>query len=363
MIGRRLAGGISHASSLGRDFFSQIRGVSRERFAGVIDFSYQHYALGDALTSQVNVTCLALERGCTGIDLYLIIDPEAPADPVQRHINTENYWTYLDNLFPAFLCSPMVRSIRLVRDQPNIGLTLLSLAASRVPMWPPVTDQLRRRMTFPMGHEIINRFFDRHGYLPTLSAPRGYGAWACDFLRRMYPGKFPVCINPRQSRLTHTPATTYRDAPLPEWYKFLGAVGEKYPDVHFFMLGGFSEWEHALLSYQNVSIPRTMGLTLAHELALLHASDMFMGTSSGFATMATFSQVPYLITDIERYFGLLGGLQPDTERYPFAHENQYLVWRREDAKLLLDYFHLIYNDCRGGNSGKKSVAPPAAMQR
>jgi hypothetical protein len=347
---------------MARDFFARIRGVSRERFAGVIDFSYQHYALGDALTSQVNIACLALERGCAAVDLYLIIDPEAPADSQQRYINTENYWTSLDNLFPAFLCSPMVRSIRLIRDPASTGLTLLSLAASRVPMWPAFMDQLRRRMTFPMGHEIIDGFFHRHGYLPTLAAPRGYGAWVHDFVRRNYPGRFLVCINPRQSRLTYTPATTYRDAALPEWYEFLGAVGRKYPDVHFFMLGGFLEWEHTLLAYQNVTIPRAMGLTLAHELALLHASDLFMGTSSGFATMATFSQVPYVITDFERSAAPMVGLQPDAERYPFAQKNQCLVWRREDAKLLLDYFHLVYDDCRGQHSARQSAAPLAGTQ-
>lgn len=74
-----------------RDFASQLRGADRKRFAGIVDFSYQHYALGDTLTTQVNLACLAIEHGCTGIDLYVVIDPAAPAAPAQGFITPENY--------------------------------------------------------------------------------------------------------------------------------------------------------------------------------------------------------------------------------------------------------------------------------
>lgn len=356
MIGRRFAKRIVHALWLMRDFVSLIRGVSRDRFAGIIDFSYQHYALGDILTTQVNLACLATEHGCTGIDLYAVISPWAPAAPTQGFITPENYVTYLDNLFPALLCSPMLRSVRLIRDPLTTGLALLPLILGRAPMWPSPSDHLRRRMVYPLAHEIINRFHARHGYVPTLAAPRGYERWAREFIRRRYPGRFLVCINPRQSRLTNMPAVTYRDAPLQEWYAFFDAVEQRHPDVHFFMLGGFSEWEHTLFSHGNVTIPRTLGLTLAHELALLHASHLFMGTSSGFATMATFTRIPYVITHIEHVFAAYVGVAVNAERYPFAGEDQYLVWRQEDAGLLLDYFERIYRPRRerpAGGQGPK----------
>jgi hypothetical protein len=319
------------------------RGAGGPHFAGIIDFSYQHYALGDLLTSQVNLACLALEQHCRGLDLYIIVDPRAPAARAQSFITPDNYLTHLDNVFPALLVSPMLRSIRLIRDPLTAGLSLLSLIRRRVPMWPRLFDHLRRRMTYPLGHAIINRFHGRHGYIPTLGAPRGYAGWARRFIEQHHAGQFLVCINPRQSRLTSTPAVTYRDAPLEEWYEFLRGVGRRYPDVHFFMLGGFAEWEHTLLRLPNVSIPRTMGLTLAHELALLAASDLFMGTSSGFATMATFSNVAYVITHIEPFFAGYAGVAVDAERYPFAGANQHLVWQREDARLLLHYFQRVHD--------------------
>ncbi len=58
------------------------------------------------------------------------------------------------------------------------------------------------------------------------------------------------------------------------------------------MVGGFPEWEHGLLYRRNVFVPRAHGLQLAHELALMKIANLFMGTSSGFATFATFAALP-----------------------------------------------------------------------
>lgn len=326
-----------------RQFFTEIRSVRRDRFAAIIDFSYQHYALGDALTTQINVACLAREAGYTGIDLYLIVDPVFPAAPTQGFINSDNYPAHLDNLFPAFLCLPELTSVRIVRDSMAAGLILSSLVASGTPKWPSLRDHLRHRMTYPMGHEIINRFHAREGHVPRLTAPRGYGRWAREFLERYWPDRFVVCINPRQSRLSSVPASTYRDSSLDEWHAFMDAVAERYPDAHFLMLGGFLEWDSALARRPNVSIPRVMGLTLAHELALLCSADLFMGTSSGFATMATFTDVPYVITNIEHHFAVYVGVEFNAPRYPFASEHQHLVWQQENAELLMRYFETLYH--------------------
>lgn len=327
-----------------RQFIAEIRSADRRRFAAVIDFSYQHYALGDALTTQVNVACMAREAGCDAIDLYLVADPVFPAAPAQGFINVENYVVHLDNLLPSFLCLPGLGSLRVVRDSMGAGLIWTTIVASRVPRWPSLGDHLRRRMRYPMGHEIINRFHAREGYIPKLDAPFGYGRWARDFLNQHWPGRYVVCINPRQSRLSSVPATTYRDSPLVEWHAFIDDVAARYPEVQFLMLGGFLEWDSALLRRPNVAIPRVMGLTLAHELALLKHSHLFMGTSSGFATMATFTDVPYVITNIEHYFASWAGVEPLAPHYPFGSPSQHLVWKKEDAELLLDYFERVYRD-------------------
>jgi len=334
-----------------RQFLSEIRSGDRENFAAVVDFSYQHYALGDALTTQINASCLAREAGCKAIDLFLVADPAHPAARTQSFINNENYAVHLDRLFAAFLCLPEVRSVRILRDPNSAGLIWTWIAASRKPHWPSLRDHLRRRMPYPMGHDTINRFYAREGHIPQLAAPRGYGAWAQRFLREHWPDRFIVCMNPRQSRLTAMPATTYRDSPLEEWHAFIEETGARYPEVQFLMLGGFQEWESTLPRHPNIAIPRACGLSLAHELALLRHADLFMGASSGFATMATFTDVPYVITDIEGYFAAWAGVEPGAESYPFAHARQHLVWEKETAALLLGYFESIYSGSRARAAG------------
>jgi hypothetical protein len=326
-----------------RQFLAEIRGLGRDRFAGVIDFSYQHYALGDALTTQVNLACLAQQAGCSGIDIYLIADPAYPAARTQSFITTDNYSVHLENLFPAFLCLPQLKSLRIIRDPMAAGLIWTSLVASRTPKWPSLRTHLRRRTSYPLGHEIINAHYAREGDIPRLVAPRGYRNWAREFRNQQWADQFIVCINPRQGRLANVATTTYRDSPLAEWHAFIDEIGACYPSVHFVMLGGFPEWDSSLTQRPNVSIPRVMGLTLAHELALLAEADVFMGTSSGFATMATFASVPYVITNIEPLFALWAGVKAGAPRYPFAMPNQHLVWKQEDREQLHTYFKSVYD--------------------
>jgi hypothetical protein len=46
---------------------------------GNYDFSCGPYALGDALTGQMNLAVLTEEHGCAAIDQYLLIDEKHPA--------------------------------------------------------------------------------------------------------------------------------------------------------------------------------------------------------------------------------------------------------------------------------------------
>ena len=161
---------------------------------------------------------------------------------------------------------------------------------SGTPMWPKYTDQVEQKMSYPVDHHRLNAFYQSYGYLPSLEIPKGYHSWVKNYLSSHFEGRRIVVINPRQSRLTHSPTVIYRDADLADWHEFINYTGKKMPEVLFCQVGAFSEWDSKLSTFPNVFIPRLHGLSLAHELALLQASDMFIGTSSGFATMATFSR-------------------------------------------------------------------------
>jgi hypothetical protein len=83
-------------------------------------------------------------------------------------------------------------------------------------------------------------------------------------------------------------------------------------------------------------------------------ADSFMGTSSGFATFATFTAVPYAILNVQRDFAPYAGVKPDDRHYPFARADQILTWHRETAEELLALFEeiLVKRSDRDGSSGK-----------
>jgi hypothetical protein len=315
----------------------------RPALLGIFDFSYQHYALGDLLTNQVNLAIMAIEQDLGKIDIIVMVNPERPSARQQTFVTRTNYIAHLDNIMPVFGCNPFLKSLQLVRDVQTFNFMVALHHRNARPMWPDLTTHLKMRQDFPIDHCRINAFHARLGYLPRLSAPRGYESWARGFHAKELADRPLVIINPRQSTLTETPTVTYRDAPLPAWHAFIDAIGEKRPEVLFVMVGGFQEWEHRLAYRRNVFIPRAWGLRLAHELALLRIADLFMGTSSGFATFATFTDVAYAIINVEHSFARYAEISLNDRHYPFAKPNQVLTWRRETTEELLALFDELYS--------------------
>lgn len=354
----RLKHRINGTLAMAKQWNSAMTSARKDHFAAVFDFHYHHYALGDTLTSLVEIACQAHEVGSTGVDIYVAVFPASPAARTQGFITPENYVHHLDNLFPAFLAAPMLNSVHLLRDGGlSTSFHIWRLHRSKVPMWPPMGDQMSRHVFYPLRHNHINRFHKEQGWLPLLQAPRGLQPWAERWLTGNLADKMVVCLNPRQSRLTPSPATIYRDAHLPDWYAFVREAALSFPDVRFVMLGGYNEWEPDLALYPNVVIPRALGLTLAHELSILVNADLFMGTSSGFATMATFSTTPYLITDIEHHFAQYAEVAVGAENYPFALPQQKLMWRRETSADLVASLAENYQIWKTNGSNRYRAKP------
>lgn len=304
----------------------------------IVDFSYQHYALGDILTTQIDLAIIAIEQNLDHVDVAAVANPRLPSARNQGYVTSENYIAHYDGIVPAFTCNPMLRTLQLIRDVDTLNYLVLSRYQSGAPMWPKVKTHLRMRQDYPIGHAHINAFHARHGFLPQLCAPRGYEGWARGFHERELANRPLVIINPRQASLTRNPAALYRDAQLGCWYAFIDAAAARRPDALFVMVGGFQEWESSLLRRRNVFIPRAFGLSLAHELALMKIADMFLGSPSGFATFATFTDMPYAIVNYEHRFAPHGELSAGDRHYPFAHANQVLTWHRETTEELLALF-------------------------
>jgi hypothetical protein len=327
---------------------------------GVVDFSYQHYALGDLLTTQVDLATIAIERKLEHVDIVAYVNPGLPSARIQGFITPENYVTHYDALVPVFTCNPMLRRLDLVRDPATFSHIVLTNHRGGGAMWPTFRAHLRMRQSYPLGHARVNAFHARYGYLPRLTAPRHYEGWARDFHGRELKGRPLVVINPRQSSLTSDPGALYRDAQLSEWHAFIDAVVERAPEVLFVAVGGYQEWEHRLLHRANVFVPRAVGLALAHELALMKIAALFMGSSSGFATFATFTDIPYAILNFEHRFAPHGAMTAGDRHYPFAHANQVITWQPETCTELLALFEELLAPVDAAAAPARTTAEPAA---
>jgi hypothetical protein len=328
---------------------------------GVIDFSYHHYALGDLLTTQVELATVALDRKLEHVDVAAFVNPGLPSARIQGFVTPENYTSYFDNVLPAFTCNPMLRSLYLIRDPETFNHLVLAHHRRGGAMWPTFETHLKMRQAYPIGHLRVNAFHAQHGYLPQLCAPRHYEPWARRFHAQKLSGRPLVIINPRQSSLTPNPAALYRDASLQDWHAFIDEIAARRPEVLFVMAGGFQEWEHGLLLRKTVFIPRAFGLTLPHELALLKIADLFMGSSSGFATFATFTDIPYAILNFEHRFAPHGGMVAGDRHYPFAHPHQVITWEPETTTRLLALFDELYGKPRA-SSGKGARDPSPGVR-
>jgi hypothetical protein len=101
---------------------------------------------------------------------------------------------------------------------------------------------------------------------------------------------------------------------------------------------------------------RTLGLGLGHELSLMLRSDLFIGTSSGFAALANFSEVPYFITKMNPGACRAFAIAPGSERLPFAGERQILVYEPETRELLM---RLLERGLQGVPPRSGTSGPPS----
>src|SRR5215470_8093849 len=130
---------------------------------GVFDFTYQHYALGDLLTCQVDLAVMAIEQGCRQVDVVVMVNPDLPSARFQPFITRDNYIAHLDNIMPVFACNPLLGSLQLVRDAQTFNFLIDQHRRSGAPMWPDLKTHLEMRQGFPIDHGRIKAFHTRHG--------------------------------------------------------------------------------------------------------------------------------------------------------------------------------------------------------
>src|SRR5260221_6362579 len=310
----RETGGGNHPPSP-RGLAGQVRatGMSGPAYCAVYDFELMPYALGDVLTWNVQTAIRCEELGRERVDILICLDERYPAGIYQRGLVTaENCGLFFNELFGAFGTHPRPGNILVYRRREDV-LNHLGGIARQDPAAAEMLADYERALAarddedalvgyftkYIHSHERINAFAKAHRRIPLLLPSTGTEPDIRGLLTRRFADKRVVAIHMRMRRLDagYGGERTYaRDSDFLEWYEFLKSAEQAHPDVQFGALGRLAEKPLELLKLPNVTSVRVFGLGLGHELTLTVHSDLFIGTSSGFAAMANFSTVPYFVT-------------------------------------------------------------------
>jgi len=326
--------------------------MSNLPYCAIYDFELLPYALGDVLTWNVQTARRCEEAGRSKVDIYICHDPRQPANIYQRGLVVpENAGLFFNELFGAFGTHPLLGNTHLFSSRDELLERLRQVSAGdavnesvladyeRVLAGREDEEALKKYfIRYIYSHEQLNAFAERHGRIPLLVASRGCEPDVQGLLSTVLAGKRIVLIHPRLRRLDaglgggHTHS---RDSDFLEWLEFVRHAETLHPEVQFVVAGRLQEKPLELLRRPNVMSLRALGFGLGHELTLMLKADLFIGTSSGFAAMANFCELPYFITHMNAESCNAYAIKQGATKLPFAQPNQVLVYERETSEMLL----------------------------
>lgn len=319
-------------------------------FAAFMDFAASPYALGDFLTWNVRVCCEALAAGANVVDVVALTDPDKLGNIFQDFANKSNYLRFFLDLLPAYYTNPMLRHFRHVRDRGAFERLMERARAGgqgQFPGFKKYEEGLRAREARYYGHWFMNRFYREHGFIPGLTVPPAWAAWARAFRTALGPGTLAVTVHVRR-READTDlfgCALERDGDFAVWEAFFTAMVARHPEVRFLLLGKPSEWPRRLLCHPAVTVLKTLGCGLMEELAMIQAGDLFMGLLSGPSTMAFFSDTPYALFVQEAHAPFtveVLEVAKGFHRLPFAGPGQQLIWEPPSFARLVAAFEEQY---------------------
>lgn len=370
--------------------------MSNNRLIAIYDFEFFPYALGDILTWNVRTAmrCEELNKQC--VDIYVCVDKKYPASIYQRGlVNHNNFELFFNELYTALGTHPKLGNLYIFRQRDDLLEKLnevISTDADNMEAIHDYLDILKHNQTpsfhtkawsalekkirstvglrklinrfvpqtiketisntlshedvlnkyfikYIHSHERINQFAAQRGHIPFLQPALGCTPDIDELIANTLKEKKIVTfhLRLRQLDMGYGGDHTYsRDSDFLEWYDFLKMAGSKYPEIQFVALGRLQEKPLEILRLPNVTSLRVLGMGLGHELTLMLRSDLFIGTSSGFAALANFSAIPHFITKMNPGSCTAYAIDNGAERLPFARENQKLIYADETSTLLMN---------------------------
>jgi hypothetical protein len=299
-----------------------IPNFAKKRILGIWDYKSLPWDVGDPLVFIETLSILKLEHNAEEIDICVVYDRDKPlgkrtsvlGDPV----TTENHQEYSLEYLPLYSTCPYLGTVYQFNSR-NEFYRFLKINIDRYDIFPPLSQHLGETYDYydsaASEMKMIKKFFDNYGYIPFLRIGERDKSWARWFYLTYLPEN-SIAIALTFKMTSHD---SIRNADPAVWLSFIDRCKIVYPELMFIIIGLREEAFDGLRDRKNVVIGKDHGTSLVEDFALIRASLIYMGTSSGINAIAMFSDTPYLIFQlscIERY-----GLE-ERRNWFFANDRQ-----------------------------------------
>lgn len=134
-----------------------------------------------------------------------------------------------------------------------------------------------------------------------------------------------------------------RDASIIIWSLIINLINRFSPTEKIYLLGRPEEKPLFLRNLNNVYV-RNKSQSLQVDLKFMLNSSIFLGSSSGFAAIANFSELPYLITKVNKDARKNYHISSSSNKLPFARPNQVLTDKEDPLEIMSFYCKIKKQD-------------------
>jgi hypothetical protein len=311
----------------------------------IYDTYSQPFNIGDILILQEGALVLREKHKIDVVDFAMVYDPERPAAsaPVFSSITESNALYHLASILPVAQVNQHLGSLFLFNTHQNLQRFIVD-NTDYYEIWPSGwRSGSQEYLYYAVFNDLLYEHYKKHGSIPHLTCRQYLAAWAQGFYRRHVQPSVPVTVNVRNNAAFHT----HRNLHLESWLEFFRHCESRY-QARFVIICARSEIDERLRECPNVILAKDHHTGVEQDLALIHASAIHMGASSGPASMAWFGNKPYLMVNTvygPRYFahpGMIRQEEDNIQRFWFANPLQRIAGGVETTQLLVREFATMW---------------------
>lgn len=270
----------------------------------------------------------------------LISDKSLISDPINKKILEAVINKKNNNNLVDFLLDPKSIHYRTTTFLYR-SITPLSLRKIITPIFKlPFIKYLESRqnindfMSNVASHRNLNNFFKNNKYFPFLKN------------NKKNNNKNNIAIQFRFRQLdtkTFGHDSIERDASIITWSLVINLFNFFFPYEKIYLLGRPEEKPPFLIANKKIYI-RNKDQSLIDDLRYMFNSSIFLGSSSGFAAVANFSELPYLITKVNENAKKNYDIPISKNKLPFAKSNQVLKENEDPLEIMSFYCKIKKKD-------------------